>query len=103
MINFQAAAIIALNAIMANCLKVGIISDLHVNQAYHIDGNKDDNCTSSAAAYTTIWAPLGRDKCDPPAILVDHMLTRFTEKFGQVDVVLVLGDQAAHKIAPKYG
>ena len=48
-------------------------------------------------------APLARFDCDPSSTLVDYMLTRFTESFGSVDVLLVTGDHVAHKVAPHLG
>ena len=48
-------------------------------------------------------APLARFDCDPSSTLVDYMLTRFTESFGSVDVLLVTGDHVAHELAPDLG
>ena len=42
---------------------------------------------------------MGRYGCDPPTVLIEHMLTRFNEKFGEQDVILITGDFAAHHVA----
>jgi hypothetical protein len=44
-----------------------------------------------------LYAPLGRYGCDPSSTLIDYMLTRFKEKFGPVDVIIVPGDSVSHK------
>ena len=92
---------LAIAANLANCLKVGIVSDMHMNLDYDAMGGDDDNCTSSFEGQE--MAPLARFDCDPSSTLVDYMLTRFTESFGSVDVLLVTGDHVAHKVAPHFG
>ena len=76
---------------------MGVLSDIHLNTEYDANGSEKDNCTSNDGKETAV---LGRFECDPPYILVDYMLTRFSESFGDVDVLLVTGDHVAHDIAP---
>ena len=77
-----------------------MISDLHTNLAYNSAGDDSDNCISDAGGQS---APLAQFGCDPSSTLVDYMLTRFTESFGTVDVLVVTGDHVAHDIAPDLG
>ena len=100
----QVAAAIAAASAKAT-LKVGVIGDLHMNMAYDSMGSDSDNCIkgNSSDSYSKIEeAPLARFNCDPSSTLVDYMLTRFTEVFGDVDVLLVNGDHIAHGIAPHH-
>jgi hypothetical protein len=68
--NFSLLA--ALAAVSAHGLKVGVISDIHLNLAYSGTGSEDDNCTESGASSDN--APLGRIKCDPSEQMADYMV-----------------------------
>ena len=99
----QFEVIVAASAsLAATCasLKVGVISDMHTNLAYDSWASIDDNCFASSAVKEDSQAPIGRFGCDPSTTLVDYMLRRFKEKFGEVDIVLVPGDSVAHGVAP---
>lgn len=93
------------SALSAQALKVGVISDLHMNPYYSATASEDTNCVASNAAGTVSndTAPIGRINCDPSPVLVGYMLQRFTEAFGDVDVILVTGDHVAHKVSPHHG
>ena len=59
-----------------------------------------NKCTGTTASSSNEdVAPVGRYGCDPNEDLIDLMFTRFKEKFGQVDFILVPGDSVAHKVA----
>ena len=96
--NFTLLATIA--AVTARALKVGVISDLHLNQAYNSLGGTDDNCVTEAA--NAVAAPLARFGCDPSEKMVTHMMQRFKDAFGDVDLILAPGDAVAHKVAPHH-
>ena len=95
------------SASSAQALKVGVISDLHMNPYYSATASEDTNCVASNdkdfETVTKDTAPIGRINCDPSPILVDYMLQRFTEAFGDVDVILVTGDHVAHGVSPHHG
>ena len=85
----------------AGSIKVGLISDLHLNLGYDSQASADDNCVSGGSGSSeSQTAPIGRIDCDPSETLVDYMLQRFKVVFGEVDVLLVTGDHVAHDIAP---
>ena len=92
--NFIAALLTA--TISAN-LKVGVISDSHFNTIYNAYSSSSI-CTGTDVS-GEIVAPVGRYGCDPSEDLLDLMYTRFKEVYGTVDVILVPGDSAAHKVA----
>ena len=46
-----------------------------------------------------IKGPIGRYGCDSPPILIETMLARMSEKFGNLDVILITGDFSGHHIA----
>ena len=90
---------VALIAVQASALRVGVLSDMHVNLKYdplysHQDGN---NCWASGdlADKPSPWARYG---CDPSAELVDAMLQHFVEVFGTPDILLINGDNLAHHV-----
>ena len=93
--------IIALAAVGTSALKVGVISDLHVNKSYALYGGTD-NCWEGVDMHEepSAWARYG---CDPSAEFVDAMLRHFVETFGQPDILLVNGDNVAHHIDVERG
>ena len=97
MLKFQIA--VATAALTANALKVGVISDMHTNLAYDSWVSDADNCVAGGAKATE-EAPLGRINCDPSTAMIDFMFQRFTDVYGEVDVLLVPGDFIGHGIAP---
>lgn len=88
------------SACLATNFKVGVISDSHFNEIYNayssIDHCMDPGHSGEAAA------PLGRYDCDPSSTLLDYMYTRHAQVFGKMDVLLVPGDSAAHKVAERH-
>ena len=104
MIKYQIGAVLSASVAYAN-LKVGVISDLHTNTHYIPEGSVDSNCQTSSndIHYDDTKAPIAKFGCDPSHTLVDHMLRRFTEAFGEVDFILLTGDHVAHGVAPKHG
>ena len=94
----QKSLIISLIAAAAQAtLKVGVISDAHFNTAYS-PYSSTSNCVSKQFS-GEVLAPIARYSCDPSETLLDYMFTKFTESFGDVDVILVPGDSVAHKVA----
>ena len=95
------ATVLVAACAQAGSIKVGLISDLHLNLAYDQLASEDDNCVSGGSGSSeSQTAPIGRINCDPSTTLVTYMLQRFNEAFGEVDVLLVTGDHVAHDIAP---
>ena len=72
---------------------------MHVNLEYSATGSTKDNCTYDVANLANI-SPIGRIGCDPSLKLIDYMLKRFKDKFGEVDVLLAPGDTVGHGLAP---
>jgi hypothetical protein len=81
-------------------LKIGVISDSHFNTAYN-PYSSASMCTGTEVSEEVV-APLGRYGCDPSSELLDLMYNKFTESFGKVDVILIPGDSAAHKVAASH-
>jgi len=79
--------------------RIGVISDLHFNEFYDAatSANYCKLSTLDTSSNADLYAPLSRYGCDPSSTLVDYMLTRFKEKFGAVDVLIVPGDSVSHK------
>jgi len=77
--------------------RIGVISDIHFNVNYN-PASSTNSCTSSSASNADLFAPVGRYGCDSSEVLFDHMINRFKEKFGTVDVILIPGDSVAHKV-----
>ena len=98
---FSKFEIVALAAVETSALKVGVISDLHVNQKYALYG-KTDNCWEGVEMHDepSPWARYG---CDPSAEFVDAMLQHYVETFGKPDILLVNGDNVAHHIDVERG
>ena len=88
--------IVALAALETSALRVGVISDLHVNQKYALYGGTS-NCWEGDDMHDkpSPWARYG---CDPSAELVDAMLQHYVDSFGQPDILLVNGDNVAHHV-----
>ena len=100
---FKLAFTCALASAVSEALRIGVVSDMHTNTAYSPTASEDDNCKGSSVAFNSDdYAPIARINCDPSETLVDFMLQRFNEAFGQVDVILVTGDHVAHKVAPHH-
>ena len=59
----------------ASSLKVGLLSDLHINLSYDQDlGPKSDkkgDCIKGSGDSTDLKAPMGRYGCDPPVVLLE--------------------------------
>ena len=91
----------------ASALKIGHISDLHLNLRYdpywgpYMDGREGD-CIVDQGIQTDVKAPMGRYGCDPPMILVETMLDAFVEHHGKQDVIILTGDFNAHHTAMNY-
>ena len=85
-------------------LKIGVLSDLHLNLRYdegfgpRTDGNEGD-CWAKSGTKTDIKAPMGRYGCDPPQALIDTMLDAFNDHHGEQDVIFLTGDLNAHHVA----
>ena len=64
-------------------LKVGVLSDLHLNLRYdrnwgsNVNGGLGDCWPEDPNDPDVVSAPLGRYSCDPPAELIDVMLDEF--------------------------
>lgn len=75
-IKFALAALSS--ALSAQALKVGVISDLHMNLYYSATASEDTNCVASNdkdfEKITSDTAPIGRINCDPSPVLVEYML-----------------------------
>jgi hypothetical protein len=87
----------------SSSLKIGVLTDLHLNLRYdeNYDTVPDDegDCWSSSGTLTDIKAPMGRYGCDPPMTLIDTMLDAFKEYHGEQDVIFLTGDLNAHHVA----
>ena len=81
------------------CLKVGIISDVHLVKYYNDKASIDDFCEEWSTNKTLIQAPLGRYGCDSPPVLVEYMFRRYKEAFGEPDLLLFQGDHITHGLA----
>lgn len=83
--------------------RVGVFSDLHFNEIYN-PASSANNCKNVTSNLNNeLYAPVGRYGCDPSEALIDHMIARFKEKFGTVDVIIVPGDSTAHKVSAATG
>ena len=86
----------------SDALKIGMISDMHINLHYDpsvaIDESGDGHCTRGRGIPSTIHAPMGRYGCDSPAALVESMLQGFLAKEGKQDVIFFTGNFAAHHV-----
>jgi hypothetical protein len=80
----------------ANCLKIGLLSDIHTLPIYDQGVSADNQCVASASDEATVLAPLGRYGCDPSEALIRTMLQHFRDAFGRPDVLLIAGDHFAH-------
>ena len=85
----------------AHALKVGVISDMHINMRYQPDGTGDDNCATGGGKADN-YSPLAKYECDPSQQMAEYMVQRFVEAFGDVDVILAPGDAIAHGLAPDH-
>ena len=47
-----------------HALKVGVISDMHINLRYQPDGSGDDNCVTGGGKADK-YSPLAKYECDP--------------------------------------
>jgi hypothetical protein len=83
---------------VAKSLKIGVVSDPHYNVNYD-PTTASNNCKSSTTIAADVYAPIGRYGCDTGPEMFDIMLQRFSEAFGDVDVLLVPGDHVAHKVS----
>ena len=76
-----------LTAIKTSALKVGLISDLHLNLNYDANygprANAEGDCWATSGTYTDIEAHLGRYGCDPPMALLEVMLEEFNVRHGK--------------------
>lgn len=81
--------------------QIGVISDPHYNPYYDPIALVDDNCILVSSSVSDDFAPIGRYGCDMGPEMFDLMLTRFSDVFGSIDVLLVPGDHVAHKISSK--
>ena len=67
-------------------LKIGLISDLHLNLNYNENYgprlNDEGDCWTTSGTFTDVKAPMGRYGCDPPAELIDTMLDAFNDYHG---------------------
>lgn len=81
-----AAALLPFLLDESNALKIGLLSDLHINLAYEMKINpghdSSSDCIEGSGIPTEIKAPMGRYGCDPPVVMLEQMLTRMNEKFG---------------------
>lgn len=86
-----------------SALKVGLISDLHLNLHYDASIGNDENgkgdCIKGSGEPTNEHAPMGRYGCDAPTVLVENMLQAFLKKEGKQDVIFFSGNFAAHHVA----
>ena len=78
--------------------RIGVISDLHFNVLYN-PASSSSYCSGTGSTSSDLFAPLGRYSCDPSEALFDHMIARFKEQFGTVDVIIIPGDTVAHKVS----
>ena len=97
---FFAALITAVAS--ATNTRIGVLSDIHFNVNYN-PASSTNSCTSSSASNADLFAPVGRYGCDSSEVLFDHMINRFKEKFGTVDVIIIPGDSVAHKVSAATG
>ena len=84
----------------SDALKMGMISDMHLNLHYdasvaHAETGSG-HCVRGHGTPSSIHAPMGRYGCDAPTILIESMLQGFLEKEGKQDVILFTGNFAAH-------
>ena len=69
------ASVLVAACAQARSIKVGLISDLHLNLAYDQQASEDDNCVSGGlGSISSQNAPIGRINCDPSTTLVTYML-----------------------------
>ena len=66
---------VALSSVLtAQAMKIGVISDFHLNPDYSPTASEDDNCQGSSNQVSADdIAPIGRINCDPSPTLVDFM------------------------------
>jgi hypothetical protein len=92
-----------LTAVAYANIRVGVFSDLHYNEIYN-PATSANNCKNTTSDKNgDLYAPIGRYGCDPSEALINHMIARFKEKFGAVDVIIVPGDSVAHKVSAATG
>ena len=96
---FSTSAIIgaALAVNQVSALKIGLVSDLHLNWQY--DEMTLTPCTDGQGDHTNLRAPMGRYNCDSPEILIETMFHRLIDKFGQPDIIFLTGDFNSHYTA----
>ncbi len=88
--------IVAIIAAVAQAnIQIGVLSDPHYN-FYYNPNTSSNNCIGNSVTNKDDYAPIGRYGCDSGPALMDLMLTRFKDVFGEVDVLLVPGDHVAH-------
>jgi hypothetical protein len=63
------AALLAATANASN-LRIGVISDIHLNPYYDATASVDENCWSTATSKESDVWPLARYGCDPSPELV---------------------------------
>ena len=100
------AASVALLQEVAEALKVGHISDLHLLLNYdplwgpYTDHEGD--CVVDSGIPTDVKAPMGRYGCDSPSELIETMLDEFIISHGKQDVIVLTGDFSGHNVAMDY-
>jgi len=89
----------------ANAMKIGVLSDMHLDIRYDPVASHKDDCrkTNGSSNSSEPYAPLGRFKCDPPQITFEYMVQKLLEQEGSLDLVVVNGDHVGHGIALKDG
>ena len=82
-----------------------ILTDLHYNEDYMENIAEITNCKKKEKniVYTIDRAPWGRYGCDSPGSLVRSSIMKAQQVVRRPDVVLVLGDLAAHKVSCDVG
>ena len=91
---------------LADDLKVGLISDLHLHLRYDPQwspySHAEGGCMHNDGVLATEKAPMGRYLCDSPEILISTMLRALKEQHEDSDVIFVTGDYIAHQTAKAY-
>ena len=92
-------AIFATYLLASGCeaLKIGLLSDLHLNWRY--DEMTGGSCMKHESGPAEYRAPMGRYGCDPPLNLINVMMHRLNEVFTERDIILLTGDLNGHHTA----
>ena len=68
-------------------LKVGLISDMHLNLHYDASLGTDEkgkgDCVKGSGVFDPIHAPMGRYGCDSPTVMIENMIQAFLKKEGK--------------------